>query len=654
MKKKNLALLIISILIVSVGISVPLILWFSNDETPVEIIIDTTAPTVGITSPTNNTIYNDTVQWLIITATDESGIDTIWYNWDGNNVTYISQQEITFNIGLITIDAWANDSEGNIGSTSTSFTIILDPFIEITSPTNNAVYDNATQVLQINATDITGIDTIWYNWDGNNVTYINSQEITFNEGLNTISAWANNSAGNIGSTSVSFIIDTNPFSSVWETNRSGSSGNNQIRLPLESSGTYNFIVNWGDGTNNSIISWNQAERTHTYASEGVYTINIIGIINGWCFNYEGDREKLLEIKQWGDLRLGNSGGYFWGCTNLNITASDSLDLTGTTTLVRAFRSCSTIDKVEGMNDWDVSSVTVMNEMFAGAKIFNQDIGNWDVSSVTDMASMFIGAEVFNQDIGSWVVSSVTDMSAMFYAAEDFNQNISSWDVSSVTNMRAMFRQKAWTTTTFNQDIGSWDVSSVTDMSEMFWGATDFNQHIGSWDVSSVTDMSEMFKWAEKFNQDIDSWDVSSVTDMSWMFSGVDKFNQDIGSWDVSSVTTMRSMFIDAYKFNQDIGSWDVSSVTTMIAMFRGAEDFNQDLGNWDVSSVRDMDRMFLGVNLSTANYDNLLIGWASLPTLQTGVEFHGGYSQYSSAAATARQTLLNPPNNWVITDGGPV
>jgi hypothetical protein len=70
--------------------------------------------------------------------------------------------------------------------------------------------------------------------------------------------------------------------------------------------------------------------------------------------------------------------------------------------------------------------------------------------------------------------------------------------------------------------------------------------------------------------------------------------------------------------------------------------------------VRDMDRMFLGVNLSTANYDSLLIGWASLPTLQTGVEFHGGYSQYSSAAATARQTLLNPPNNWVITDGGPV
>lgn len=654
MKKKNLALLIISILIVSVGISVPLILWFSNDETPVEIIIDTTAPTVGITSPTNNTIYNDTVQWLIITATDESGIDTIWYNWDGNNVTYISQQEITFNIGLITIDAWANDSEGNIGSTSTSFTIILDPFIEITSPTNNAVYDNATQLLQINATDITGIDTIWYNWDGNNVTYINSQEITFNEGLNTISAWANNSAGNIGSTSVSFIIDTNPFSSVWETNRSGSSGNNQIRLPLESSGTYNFIVNWGDGTNNTIISWNQAERTHTYASEGVYTIEIIGIIVGWRFNNGGDREKLLEIKQWGDLRLGNSGGYFWGCTYLNITASDSLDLTGTTTLARAFRACQTIDKIEGMNNWDMSSVTVMNEMFTGAHIFNQDIGNWDVSSVTDMASMFIGTKDFNQNIGSWDVSSVTDMSAMFYAAEDFNQNINSWDVSSVTNMRAMFRQKAWATNTFNQDIGSWDVSSVTDMSEMFWGATDFNQHIGSWDVSSVTDMSEMFKWAEKFNQDIDSWDVSSVTDMSWMFSGVDKFNQDIGSWDVSSVTNMRSMFIDAYKFNQDLGSWDVSSVTTMIAMFRQAEDFNQDLGNWDVSSVRDMDRMFLGVNLSTANYDSLLIGWASLPTLQTGVEFHGGYSQYSSAAATARQTLLNPPNNWVITDGGPV
>jgi len=71
-----------------------------------------------------------------------------------------------------------------------------------------------------------------------------------------------------------------------------------------------------------------------------------------------------------------------------------------------------------------------------------------------------------------------------------------------------------------------------------------------------------------------------------------------------------------------------------------------------VSSVEVMIYMFDGVTLSTANYDSLLIGWDSLPTLQKDVTFDGGNSQYSSAAASARQSLLNMPNNWVITDGG--
>ena len=53
--------------------------------------------------------------------------------------------------------------------------------------------------------------------------------------------------------------------------------------------------------------------------------------------------------------------------------------------------------------------------------------------------------------------------------------------------------------------------------------------------------------------------------------------------------------------------------------------------------------MFYGGTLSTANYDSLLIGWASLSTLQSEVSFHAGNSKYTSggAAATACQSLLN-------------
>ncbi|MGO4819706.1 BspA family leucine-rich repeat surface protein, partial [Flavobacterium sp. W22_SRS_FP1] len=136
----------------------------------------------------------------------------------------------------------------------------------------------------------------------------------------------------------------------------------------------------------------------------------------------------------------------------------------------------------------VSNVTNMEEMFAGASSFNQNIGNWDVSNVTNMEEMFAGASSFNQNIGNWDVSNVIGIKRMFRSASSFNQDISSWDVSNVTVMNSMFSKA----TAFNQDISSWDVSNVTDMNSMFFRATAFNQDISSWDVSNVTVMGGLF------------------------------------------------------------------------------------------------------------------------------------------------------------------
>ena len=55
------------------------------------------------------------------------------------------------------------------------------------------------------------------------------------------------------------LIDDTYFISLWNTTltSTGSSENNQVRLPLESDGTYDFIVDWGDGERNTITSWDQ-------------------------------------------------------------------------------------------------------------------------------------------------------------------------------------------------------------------------------------------------------------------------------------------------------------------------------------------------------------------------------------------------------------
>jgi len=574
--------------------------------TSITFTIDTIIPTVEINNLANTT-YHLATQLLDISASDNIAVNTIWYNWNGMNITYTSSQYITFEEGLNTIYAWANDSTGNIGTTSVMFFIdTIIPTVEINNPAN-ITYHTATQLLNISTSDKSIVDTIWYNWNGMNVTYTSSQNITFNEGLNTIYAWANDSTGNIGTTSVMFFIDTIgldlTFISVWDTEKTnlGSSTGNQVKLPLESRGFYNFIVNWGDGNYDTIMSWNQEEVTHTYASEGVYTIIINGTLIGWSFNFEGDKLKLLEIKEWGALGLGSSGSNFWGCSNLNITASDNLDLMGITTLYQAFRGCTSLSDNGSMNSLDVSSVINMGYMFYGASSFNQSIGSWDTSSVINMEYMFYGASSFNQSIDNWDVSSVINMEFMFYNASSFNQDIGNWDVSSVINMGYMFSIASF----FNQNIDNWNVSSVINMDAMFRDASSFDQPIGNWDVSNVVNMWLMFNEASSFDQPIGNWDVSSVTNMDAMFEYALSFNQSIDNWDVSSVTSMNNMFLAAISFNQDIGNWDVSSVTNMGYMFRYALSFNQPIGNWDVSSVINIGSIFR----DTPSFDQPIGNW---------------------------------------------
>ena len=218
-----------------------------------------------------------------------------------------------------------------------------------------------------------------------------------------------------------------------------------------------------------------------------------------------------------------------------------------------------------IGNWDVSSITNMQDLFFEKDLFNEDISKWDVSNVTDMSGMFEGARLFNQPLNSWNVSNVTNMSGMFERARSFNQPLNSWNVSNVTYMNDMFKYA----NAFNQPLNSWNVSNVTDMSSMFEEAINFNQPLNNWNVSNVTNMSHMFDTAKSFNQPLGyvndehpGWDVSNVTNMFHMFFWAEDFNQPLDSWEVdSNYTNIRGMFYGAIKFaiNQNLGSWNLEN-----------------------------------------------------------------------------------------------
>ena len=230
---------------------------------------------------------------------------------------------------------------------------------------------------------------------------------------------------------------TTDFVSTWDTRNisSGSSDANSVTLPLVSDGHYNFTVNWGDDSTDTITAWDSISATHRYSTPGRYTITISGQIEGFAFQGSGDRLKLIDISQWGSLKLGNTGRYFEGASNFNSSATDAPDLSGTTNF---------------------------NQAFDGATSFNGAIGNWDVSGVTVMRGAFTNAASLNQDLSSWDVSNVWHFGIMFSGARSFNQNLASWDIASggltngtTTQMDGMLSGTAISSANYSAMLVAW-------------------------------------------------------------------------------------------------------------------------------------------------------------------------------------------------------
>ncbi len=417
-----------------------------------------------------------------------------------------------------------------------------------------------------------------------------------------------------------------PFITIWQTDRAGSSDRDQITIPAEGDP---YHIEWIE-VEQVNGSWQPVDDplsgsetgsnmyTLTFPKPGFYRVEISGDLHRIYFTNTGDKYKILEIEQWGDIAWSTMKAAFWGAINLQISAEDAPDL---------------------------SQVTSLSEMFYDARTLNADLSGWDVSSVTNMYATFRNASSFNGDVSDWDVSNVTNMQGTFLFATSFKGDISSWNTGNVKTMRNLFNNA----TSFNGDLSSWDVSNVSNMHLMFYNASAFNGDISEWDVSNVTNMNRMFGRAASFVGELSNWDVSSVTEMGFMFYNATLFNSDLSDWDVRNAANMHGMFAGASSFNGDIVNWDVSNVRSMSSMFERASSFNGDISGWNVGNVLSMNSMLDNVGFSVQVYDQTLEGWANLD-LQTGVTL-GAATLFYCEAAEARQQIIDH-FGWTINDSG--
>jgi thermitase len=140
--------------------------------------IDTTPPTVSISSPANSATVSGTIQ-IQGTATDNVGVTTITFCVDGQVITsatsspfLVSWNTVNISNGTHTLTVKASDAAGNVGSASISLNVnnpvvvdTIPPVISITKPLNGAVVSGNVQITAA-ATDNVGVSQVSIYIDG--------------------------------------------------------------------------------------------------------------------------------------------------------------------------------------------------------------------------------------------------------------------------------------------------------------------------------------------------------------------------------------------------------------------------------------------------------------------------------------------------------
>ncbi|WP_291720738.1 BspA family leucine-rich repeat surface protein, partial [Bernardetia sp.] len=274
-----------------------------------------------------------------------------------------------------------------------------------------------------------------------------------------------------------FTPPSNPFITTWNLATAGS-GTDQLTFGVATSGIVNY-------------TWQQlpsgASGSGSFSGS---TCTIIGLPTGATIrlNIEStnfqriiinngiDKNRLIQIDQWGDIAWTSMEAAFKGCTNLTTIgagATNVPNLGGVSTMWEMFQGCTNFVGDINMNSWDVSGVQTFARAFQDASIFNQPLDNWDVSSGTTFGRMFDGASSFNQDL-TWSFNTSTlvnlNMQGMFEDATAFNGDVSGWNTERFRNLFFMFTNSP----NFDQDLSSWNVENVNNMTEMLRG-TDMSQ-----------------------------------------------------------------------------------------------------------------------------------------------------------------------------------
>ena len=271
-------------------------------------------------------------------------------------------------------------------------------------------------------------------------------------------------------------------------------------LVMKSGETFDFAVNWGDGTEESLT--NSSFSTYAHGFSGSQLI----AADGNAMTYQGYDTDVLIYSH-----------------NYTTSGSHQITITGNNIPLRYGHALemTPADMVTKTSYDDFTTAqTSHSDPAPRAKAYIRSVDQWGSATFNDLNAAFercINFDVLALDIPKFGTDA--DISKMFKLCaklDDANGSIEKWDTSNVKNMMQLFagvrnfRANIDTKLVVNPGGGeylAWNVGNVENFSHMFVGLVNmnlragFNQPIPNWDMNNANNLAGMFAYCN-FNQDL--------------------------------------------------------------------------------------------------------------------------------------------------------
>jgi len=222
------------------------------------------------------------------------------------------------------------------------------------------------------------------------------------------------------------------------------SSSNQYTVGTLGAG-YNYDIITDDG---QTFTSQTGNRTITFAVSGLHTIQITGTFPRFLNYGSPDKNKTIEIVQWGDTGITTLANTFEGAsriTSFPSSPSPGPVLTGVTSCRLGFRDTDAVVSIDFSN-WDTSTITTFHNMFPlCAALTSIDITGWDMNGVTDVEFFFGGNGNLQSIEGVW-----------------------DWDLSTISNSGLFMGDADFTTAQYNRLLIEWDATWKTTALSKNW------------------------------------------------------------------------------------------------------------------------------------------------------------------------------------------